>query len=278
MRKPDQRIIQDWSKNDRLIVEFSFEKKMSEFDENDFIELDKRINQWQGFLGVKDIISDTRIRELLIYLRDYFSNFSIAEMEFAIKLGISGEMEIEDTQHYNNFGAQYLSKLFVGYKKLRNVVMTRYNKALDELLTQDAKAGVTELEKLQIAYNSTIAMFALYKKNNEVTDISNSIYNFLDRIEVIPFNADRRAQIRETAKAKYLELKELQAKAPQSKEESKNIKDLVEAVMNMSKTGEQILEYEYKKLSLHIYFAELVQMEVEIKDVLDEKLKQKQEA
>jgi len=249
---------------------------MSEFDEGDFIELDKRINRWQGFLGVKDIITDDTIRELLEFLRDYFSDFSIPEMEFAIKLGISGEIQIEDTQHYNNFGAMYLSKIFGAYRKFRGKIIIFYNRELDNLLRESIQ--VSEEGKLQIAYNSTIIMFSMYKKNNEVTDIGNCTYNFLEQIEVIPFNADRKAQIRGIAKTKYLETKELQSKAPLSKEDSKNIKELIEAVLNMSKTGDQILEYEYKKLSLHIYFAELVQMEVEIKDILDEKLRQKQEA
>lgn len=268
MRKPDQRIIQTWSEREKRIVDYYFEKKVSEFVEEDFAALDRKINLWQGFLGVKDILLEHHIHELMEYIQEYFMDFSIMEMDLAIKLAVAKELHIEDNQHYNNFGALYLSKVFVAYREYRGRTIVRYFKHLDALVNEDKPKPNTEQQRILMNYTGSISLFTLFKNNKNIIDLGNVTFNYLDELGMIPFSSERRLALKKLSTENYIS----NLKKKSEKGES-SMKDLIEAMVNNKKTEEEMLQYEYKKYALNVFFGELVEMELELKELLDQKLK-----
>lgn len=88
-------------------------------------------------------------------LKRYYSNFTLSDIKLAFELATTGELdeflpkdkqENPDKNHYQQFNAEYLSKILNAYKRKQNVVIDKAFKVLPEPKTTFTPAMIREFE------------------------------------------------------------------------------------------------------------------------------------
>lgn len=88
-------------------------------------------------------------------LKRYYSNFTLSDIKLAFELATTGELDEflpkdkqgnPDKNHYQQFNAEYLSKILNAYKRKQNVVIDKAFKVLPEPKTTFTPAMIREFE------------------------------------------------------------------------------------------------------------------------------------
>lgn len=88
-------------------------------------------------------------------LKRYYSNFTLSDIKLAFELATTGELDEflpkdkqgnPDKNHYQQFNAEYLSKILNAYKRKQNVVIDKAFKVLPEPKTTFTPAMIREYE------------------------------------------------------------------------------------------------------------------------------------
>lgn len=88
-------------------------------------------------------------------LKRYYSNFTLSDIKLAFELATTGELDEflpkdkqgnPDKNHYQQFNAEYLSKILNAYKRKQNVVIDKAFKVLPEPKTTFPPAMIREFE------------------------------------------------------------------------------------------------------------------------------------
>ena len=91
----------------------------------------------------------------LVILKRYYSNFTLSDIKLAFELATTGELDKflpkdkqgnPDKNHYQQFNAEYLSKILNAYKRKQNVVIDKAFKVLPEPKTTFTPAMIREFE------------------------------------------------------------------------------------------------------------------------------------
>lgn len=95
-----------------------------------------------GFIIPQDIEDWQYIQaRILNILKRYYSNYTLSDVKLAFELATAGELDEflpkdkhgnPDKNHYQQFNADYLSKIFNAYKRKQNVVIDKAFKVLPE--------------------------------------------------------------------------------------------------------------------------------------------------
>lgn len=171
---------------EKMIYKEGKHKKIAEFVNGDFKKLDKSLIKLQIFVGSQEPISNDAMDDLIEYLQDEFEEFSIIEIESAVKMAISGSMEVERIENIRYFSAIYLSKILAQYRLERSRVILKYQKGEDiiaqELKDAHNKANAEKNNK-QIMQDLCKSAFDNYKAGKNVMGFNiigvNPIYKFL---------------------------------------------------------------------------------------------------
>lgn len=88
-------------------------------------------------------------------LKRYYSNFTLSDIKLAFELAMTGELDEflpkdrqgnPDKNHYQQFNADYISKILNAYKRKQNVVIDKAFKVLPEPKTTFTPAMIREFE------------------------------------------------------------------------------------------------------------------------------------
>lgn len=142
---------------------------------------------------------------------------------------------------------------------------------LNDMKRQSAKKLIADYSKpkeekpkeLTDAERKSLALeaFEKFKKTGNYTDWGNVIFNYLERIEVLNFSNERKAEIKEIVKQKEIE----RLSAPLSLEEKRKFDREILDILN----GVEDLKSKCRKEALNIYFSELVELEMELSDLIN---------
>jgi hypothetical protein len=190
-------------------------------------------------------------------LRFHFQTLTIEEIKNAMDLGSKGEFRVKPDE------VLYLSpeKIYSWFKAYKVGVKREASKKMAEISQKAEKAKEpTQEEKQKIVSDSILIRFEEFKKTGEVKDYGNVTYDSLDRMGLIPFTKERKREIYNEAD-RVLRASKI------------DDKDFLKRLREMHSEAQNLVKAEAKILALTIFFKDLVEMEVELKDLIEEKRK-----
>lgn len=145
---------------EKYIFAASTKTQISEIDDKTLV--DKLANMLKyiamdiGFIIPQDIEDWQYIQaRILDILKRYYSNYTLSDVKLAFELATTGELDEflpkdkhgnPDKNHYQQFNADYLSKILNAYKRKQNVVIDKAFKVLPEPKTTFTPAMIREFE------------------------------------------------------------------------------------------------------------------------------------
>lgn len=243
--------------------------RLGEFRENKQLqELAAALLTIQKYLGCKNVLQDDATENLISDLLEFFPEYTIAEIDRAVRLASNGQLDIDDNEHYEKFGSIYLSKILKVYRNIRNKVVRRYQQLeVQKITDQQRKLSPEEIQ--EIHRNGCILKFEEFKKDGHCYDFGNAAFNFLRKIGLIEaFTEEAEAAIRERA----LERMRANAALCADKGEKKAMFALVEKIINdnLSENGQLVANM--KTIALNDYFLNLTTESKELAILIGEKI------
>ena len=210
---PDQKIIQHWLIHEIKTIEGWMAKKMPAFTGKDFNLLEEQINDTQSFLGIKEehLLGDREVFTLLEYLKEEFPDFSVSEIGHAVKMAVAGRLYGEDkngqskqvdAQHYNEFGALYLTKILKAYRIFRGSIISKYDQGEKKLLiaeTTKEPEPLTEEKKRENMISFALITFENFKTDLPVGGLDR-VYDFLAKEKKINLTNEEKVKYEVAAK------------------------------------------------------------------------------
>lgn len=131
---------------EKYIFEASTKTQISEIDDKTLVDklanIIKYIAMDIGFIIPQDIEDWQYIQaRILDILKRYYSNYTLSDVKLAFELATTGELDEflpkdkhgnPDKNHYQQFNADYLSKILNAYKRKQSVVIDKAFKVLPE--------------------------------------------------------------------------------------------------------------------------------------------------
>lgn len=168
------------------------ELKIADFKPQDFQNLEIKLITLQRFVGINQLIGDPEMEMLLEFLAEELKDFSITEIEYAIKLAVAGHIEAK-IDHWQAFTAQYLYPIFNKYRLLRSAVLNKYYTAEDELVSKSIKIQKPQLTKEEDFLQKKRmceSAFDNYKLTIPVIGMP-KVFDVLWDLNLIPYTAER---------------------------------------------------------------------------------------
>jgi len=250
-------IIQKLNNQEQKIVLGSLEKKIKDFENEDFKSLHKLLLKWGKFIGLKEAPDDEQMFMLVVFVKDNFTNFSLTEITTAFNLAISGTLNI-NVEHYNSFSPIYISKIFNAYIEYKKEILFKVSKMEEELAQKERDKPLTEEELEQKNKDNAIMVFTQYQTDKTIPDYGYVIYDYLMRKELITFTKEEKTDILTEAKRRALADGERHLDSNATPEIKEQIR---ESIMNInqhdSKRSEVVIKY-CKNIGLQRYFDSLM--------------------
>lgn len=145
---------------DKLIFVASTKTPISEINDETLVERLATVLKYiaidVGFIIPKEMQEWQYIQSrILDILKLYYSNYTLADVKLAFELATTGELDEflpkdrqgnPDKNHYQQFNADYFSKILNAYKRKQNVVIDKAFKVLPEPKTTFTPAMIREFE------------------------------------------------------------------------------------------------------------------------------------
>ena len=145
---------------EKYIFAASTKTQISEIDDKTLV--DKLANMLKyiamdiGFIIPQDIEDWQYIQaRILDILKRYYSNYTLSDVKLAFELATTGELDEflpkdkhgnQDKNHYQQFNADYLSKILNAYKRKQNVVIDKAFKVLPEPKSEMTPQQIRQFE------------------------------------------------------------------------------------------------------------------------------------
>lgn len=222
----------------------------------------------QKYLGCKNVLQDDATENLISDLLEFFPEFTIEEIDRAVRLASNGQLDIDDNEHYEKFGSIYLSKILKVYRGIRNKVIRRYQQLEVQKIT-DQQRKLSPEEIREIHREGCILKFEEFKKDGHCYDFGNASFHFLRKIGLIaPFSEEAEEGIR----ARALERMRANAAICADKGEKKAMFALVEKIINDNLTTNGQLVANMKTIALNDYFKMIMDEGKELSILIGEKI------
>jgi len=250
-------IIQKLSSQEQKIVLGSLEKKIKDFENEDFKSLHKLLLKWGKFIGLKEAPDDEQMFMLVVFVKESFTQMSLAEITNSFNLAISGTLNI-NVEHYNSFSPIYISKIFNAYLEHKKNVMFKMYKLEEEDARNQREKPLSEEEVEKKNKENAIMVFTQYQAEKTIPDYGYLIYDYLIEKNLINFNKEEKTSILYEAKRMAISDGERHLES----DATADIKNKVrESIMNInqhdSKRSDIVIKY-CKNIGLKRYFDLLV--------------------
>ena len=78
------------------------EKRISDFEREDFEQLHILLLKWSSFLGIKEVPSDENMFNMVFFIKENFDNFTLAMVKDAFTKAIARKLPNVNPEHYQN--------------------------------------------------------------------------------------------------------------------------------------------------------------------------------
>lgn len=207
-----------------------------------------------SLLGLKpEQMPDQNERFILIdYIRKHLTAYSVEDMELAFTLYIQSKLDFAD-DHYGKFSVLFLEKVMQSYKRFK-VAIPKSTPALPE----PPPPSPEEMEQLRI--KCAISCFVNYAKNGLLIDYGNVTFDYLDKRKIIPHTRERKWEIFNKAKE--------QLKQQAFNAAMKGGQKFSDALPKIESNEANQVVSAAKRLALEVFFTELIEAQIELKDLL----------
>lgn len=197
------------------------------------------------------------IPELSKDVKNYFGMLTFQEIKLSFKMGVIGELG-EWFGLNNKTYLQWISRYLVHPKRMEaNKAQNSYVKQLSE------PKQLTPAEKEKIIHDGCLQLFERYKTHGNVDDVGNVNYNYLESKGLIKFSKERKIGIYKLAKNDLIADKQRQFEETKIGYLRSQIK---QAIADLEAPKSDLVVIAAKKLALNIFFADLIEMDFELKD------------
>lgn len=238
----------------------STEKKVKDYNLKEFSYLiSGLIHRTHAECGQKedadsiDITIDMFIKDL----REYNKNISYQEIELAFRNGFKNEYG-EWFGLNNKTYFQWVNGYTMSVAR-KQAIKNR------ELLLVPAEIKLSEEEKNKIIHEGALMAFSQFKEKGFVLDVGNVNYNYLDSKGVFNFTKARKVAFMEQAKIN------LQKEAAKNLDENSNQiarMDIRRSLGDITSDKSDKVIAEAKRIALNTFFADLVEMDIELETKL----------
>ena len=254
MTEPDKRIIHDWPVHEKKTIEAFCQKKIADFESNDFNRFEAKLIMIQKFVGAKDFLSDPEMEMLIEYLTDEFHYYSIEEIEQAVRLAVAERITSENgkslAEHYNEFGANYLTKILKAFFNYRGTVVRKYYEGEAALIEADKlkqQKPWTDAEKRQINIKFALGAFENHKTASPTFGLD-KVFDFLSSEALLSIPPETWEKYRQTAMAA------LKHEAKRGNSTAVNIL----AAFNIDQSSNGSIDARIKTLAVRAYFEQIL--------------------
>ena len=250
-------IIQKLSSQEQKIVLGSLEKKIKDFENEDFKSLHKLLLKWGKFIGLKEAPDDEQMFMLVVFVKESFTQMSLAEITNSFNLAISGTLNI-NVEHYNSFSPIYISKIFNAYLEYKKEVMYKFHKLEEEEARNQRERPLSVEEIEEKNKENAIMVFTQYQAEKTIPDYGYLIYDYLIEKNLINFTKEEKTSILYEAKRMAISDGERHLESDATADIKNKIR---ESIMNInqhdSKRSDIVIKY-CKNIGLKRYFDLLV--------------------
>lgn len=220
-------------------------------------QIAKMLIQIFGLIGIKEPPSKVNSDILIGYIKRNMSNYKLFEFVLAYEMAINGQLAV-DINHYQQFSPAYLSGIMRAYRK-HTIEMLRKPELEAPILTED--------EKRKIIINGILAAYERRKQGDWIQDTGNPKYDFLDKLKLIPFSADRKRSIYAEVKMNFEKKAYLDAT---NNPASGDLKSLVQSIKNKTLDDNTlgVIKSLAKEHALNIFLHDCAEMDIDLKEKL----------
>jgi hypothetical protein len=234
------------------------EKKINDFIDQDYQELYKYLTYISELSGIKKPSKEI-LKDNMMFLKEAFGDFSIAEIKKSFTMAYSFQLEIEDLNHYGSLTPLWLGKILNAYKNKRANDLIEYEKERRKLAQTEKEEVVTEEMINSRMANFTMLNFEKYKETKDFSDLGASTYKFLVRNEIINPTIDEKEKAMIKAKESLL-------KRSMNDKYKNSLNRVVKSLSSGTEAEQERLEA--RDILVIEFFDMLIETKVEIKDIL----------
>lgn len=232
--------------NDRRTIELMNQKRIYEFNAEDFKNLHILFLKWAKFLGIKQAPEEEDIVMLILFVKEHFNNFTMEMIKEAFNLAIARRLPNIDPEHYQNFSPVYVGGILKAYydytERARRAYIAATHKADSEanrVTPEEAESGMYGLVKDCIENPKRIGL------SGEV------VYDYLVKLGYIDYTEDEKKAILEQAK------QQAKAQIIGARSGEKNVESLIRAIdMHPKRKNSEVVSL-CKKIGLSLYLDKL---------------------
>jgi hypothetical protein len=200
------------------------------------------------------------IDELCSDLKKYNSTLSFQEINIAFKNGYKKQYG----EFYGLNNATYFAWVNAyAYSVNRSNAKKAIQAAAEK---EKVKPVISPEEKEYIIEAGALSCFEHYRKTQIIYDLGNVTYDYLNSKELIPFTDEVKKEIYQSCKARLIDEQKSKLTDPANIGKHQGIKSAIKEIEE-NKYLPAIAES--KRVALKMYFDQLIQMEIELKDELN---------
>ncbi len=235
-------------------------KKIKEFENEDFQDLDAMIIKLQKFVGATEPMEDEDMSELVEFLQDHFPDFALEEIKNAVHITIARQMDSDTkVENIRFFNATYLAGILRQYQKERSKVIIMYHKGEDQVareLIDNSNKEFAEENKDVIMQHLCITAFNGFASGVPIMGVL-KIYDYLTTTGILVKPEEMLATFERLAETSL------------NLQQTTN-RDLMNIIKNrekhMAKNYEMAKDLETKTLILNDFFTNLMAKKLHIAD------------
>jgi hypothetical protein len=232
--------------NDRRAIELMNQKRIYEFEADDFRNLHIVFLKWAKFLGIKEAPDEEHIVMLILFVKEHYNNFSIAMIKEAFNLAIARRLPNVDPEHYQNFSPVYVGGILKAYydytERARKAYIAATQKVelkQNEITPEQAELGMYNLIKECIENPKRIGL------SGEV------VYDYLVKTGYINYTDDEKKEILEQAK------KQAKSEIIGAKSGALSVESLIKSIDAHPRKKNSSVVSMCKKIGLSVYLNKL---------------------
>lgn len=180
--------ISQWAvtESEKTLVDVIYRgKSIAQMSKPEMAEVVELIGRWRYAVGLSKECASEDLVAMSLFIRDSYGYLSVAEIDHAIKLSITGKLGLdnEEVNPFNNFSFLYVGKILNSYLDYKKSI---FKKIVDRREEHSQKVVLTDKPSpMQMAENMKDIVRGEYEKwksNGEITDLFNIVYGYLEKV------------------------------------------------------------------------------------------------
>lgn len=197
-------ILADLQINHKKYIPLHFEyKKIKDFNESDYKSLYGYLVKLCEMSGVNKPTNDI-LKSVIVFLKDAYGDFSEMEIQTAFNMAFSHQLNIDDVSNYGSLNVIWISKILQAYKLNRGKALSDYETKRREIEFEKSQEKSQE-EINRYMSEAVISNFEKFKLNKKFSDMGNSIFNFLTRVQLLPLTDEEKKSLMVEANKRLLD-------------------------------------------------------------------------